>query len=120
MIAEQIFNLLPPQLQSITYIGDLPTNGSTCMALVEFGGPHGTYFAKDQLDTPYLKVVVRDELYPRGYSLIKLCKDVLTSYADAQTLGIVLVGDIMYFGRDEQRRNLFQLTYKIFSYVKKE
>lgn len=117
MIAQQIKDLLPYELQAHTYIGELPTDVDACIALTEAGGPHGTYFAKDQMDTPYLTVMVRNPLYPEGYSQIKQIKDLLTSYADAQTLGIVLRGDITYFGRDDKRRNMWQLTYKIFSYI---
>lgn len=117
MIAEQIKELLPYELRKVTYIGELPTDADACVALVESGGPHGTYFAKDRMDTPYLKVVVRDPFYPNGYSRIKQIKDLLTSYADAQTLGIVLRGDITYFGRDDKRRNTWQLTFKIYSYI---
>lgn len=118
MIAEQIKNLLPAIIHPTIYIGELPSDtDDTCIALTEFGGPHGTYFAKNRMDTPYLKIIVRDIDYPRGYAHAKLCKDVLASHADAQTLGIVLVGDIMYFGRDEKRRNMWQLTFKIFSNI---
>ena len=117
MIAQQIKDLLPAELRALTYIGNLPTDVDVCIALVEFGGPHGTYFAKDQMDTPYLKVIVRNPSYPAGYDLIERIKKILTSYADAQTLGIVLRGDVNYFGRDDKRRNLWQLTYKIFSYI---
>lgn len=117
MIAETVKELLPYDIQKIVYIGELPTDVDACVALVESGGPHGTYFNKDRMDTPYLKVVVRDPSYPEGYAHINTIKDRLTSYADAQTLGIVLKGDIMYFGRDSKRRNMFQLTFKIFSYI---
>ena len=117
MIAEQIKNLLPAEIHDRVTIGELPTDIDSGIALVESGGPHGTYFAHDRMDTPVLKVVVRDNDYRRGYVMIKLCKDILASRADAQTLGIVLVNDIMYFGRDDKRRNMWQLTFKIFSNI---
>ena len=61
MIAEQIKNLLPAIIHPVVYIGELPSDtDDTCIALTEAGGPHGTYFAKDRMDTPYLKVTVRD------------------------------------------------------------
>ena len=117
MIAEQVKNLLPPIIHNVITIGEPPTDADSCIALIESGGPHGTYFSGNRMDTPLLKVAVRDIDYARGYAHTKLCKDVLASHADAQTLGIVLVGDIMYFGRDAKRRNLFQLTFKIFSNI---
>lgn len=118
MIAEQIKNLLPAVIHPVIYIGELPSDtDDTCIALTEAGGSHATYFAKDRMDTPYLKIAIRDIDYPRGYAHAKLCKDALASYADAQTLGVVLVGDIMYFGRDAKRRNMWQLTFKIFSNI---
>lgn len=75
------------------------------------------YFSGNRMDTPILKVAVRDIDYLRGYTHIKFCKDVLTGHADAQTLGIVLIGDIIYFGRDDKRRNQWQITFKIFSNI---
>ena len=118
MIAEQVKNLLPALIHPIITIGELPADSDNCcIALVESGGPHGTYFSGNRMDTPLLKVVARDIDYKRGYAHIKLCKDVLASHADAQTLGIVLVNDIMYFGRDAKRRNMWQLTFKIFSHI---
>lgn len=115
MIAEQIKQLMPPEFQERTYIGEFPTDVDSCIVLTEVGGPHGTYFSKDQLDEPYLKVAVRDAIYQRGYELINICKRALTSYADAKTLSIILQGDIMYFGRDDKRRNMWQITFKIYS-----
>jgi hypothetical protein len=117
MIAEQVKNLLPAEIHSVITIGEPPTDSDSCIALVESGGPHGTYFSGNRMDIPLLKVVARDIDYKRGYAYIKLCKDILASHADAQTLGIVLVNDIMYFGRDVKRRNMFQLTFKIFSNI---
>ena len=119
MIAEQVKNLLPPELRPFIYIGEFPTDADDCIALLEAGGPHGTYFAKDRMDTPYLKIGVRSKSFTFGYDTTSLIKDTLASYADAQTLGIVLINDIMYFGRDEKRRNVWQLTFKIFSYINK-
>lgn len=115
MIAENIKRLLPIELHNVITIGELPTDVDTGIALVESGGPHGTYFSGNRMDTPLLKVVVRDIDYKRGYAYIKLCKDILASHADAKTLGVVLVNDVMYFGRDIKRRNVWQLTFKIFS-----
>lgn len=115
MIAEQIKQLMPTELKAITYIGEMPTDVDSCIVLTEVGGPHGTYFHKDQIDEPYLKVAVRDPIYQRGYELINICKRALSSYADAKTLSIILIGDIMYFGRDDRRRNMWQITFKIYS-----
>lgn len=115
MIAQRIKNLLPAQLQQITYIGELPTDINLCAAISEQGGPHGTYFNKDQLDEPYIKITVRAQTYVEGYELVRMLKQILTSYADARLLSIILVGDIMYFGRDDSRRNIWQLTYRVFS-----
>mgnify|MGYP003304114642 CR=1 FL=1 len=117
MIAEHVKNLLPAEIHPIITIGELPTDSDSCIAIVESGGPHGTYFSGNRMDTPLLKVVVRDIDYRRGYAYARLCKDVLASHADAQTLGIILVNDIMYFGRDVKRRNMWQLTFKIFSNI---
>ena len=117
MITEQVKNLLPAEIHSVITIGELPTDTDSGIALVESGGPHGTYFSGNRMDTPLLKVIARDIDYRRGYAYIKLCKDILASHADTQTLGIVLVNDIMYFGRDAKRRNMWQLTFKIFSNI---
>ena len=117
MIAEQVKNLLPPEIHGVITIGELPTDSDSCIALIESGGPHGTYFSGNRMDTPLLKVAVRDIDYRRGYAYAKLCKDLLASHADAQTLGIVLINDIVYFGRDVKRRNMWQLTFKIFSNI---
>lgn len=114
MITQTIRELMPLSLQAITYVGEFPTDVDECVALTEVGGPFGTYFNQDKLNTPHLKVAVRAPKYDRAYQLIQLCKEMLTSYADAKTLGIVLIGDIMYLGRDDKRRNHFQLTFKIF------
>ena len=116
MIAEQILNLLPYNLQNLTYISELPLDVDNCIALVEYGGAHIYYF-KNQMDTPLLKIVVRHNNYEQGYNLIKSYKQILSGYSDGQSLGIVLVEDIMYIGRDNKRRNMFQLTFKIFSYI---
>lgn len=117
MIAEQVKNLLPAVIHNVITIGEPPTDSDSCIGLIESGGPHGTYFSGNRMDTPLLKIVARDLDYQRGYAYIKLCKDVLSSHTDAKTLGIVLVGDIMYFGRDSKRRNQFQITFKIFSHI---
>lgn len=117
MIAEKVKNILNSNLQAITYISELPTDVDNCIALQEAGGPHGTYFAKDRFDTPYLKVLVRNRSYQVGYELIVALKNALASYTNHQEFGLVLVGDIMYFGRDDARRNLFQLTFKVFSQI---
>ena len=117
MIAERIKELFPNDYQDKIYIGELPTDINVCVAIVEAGGPHGNYFGKQQLDEPYVKIVVRHPEYPLGYNLIKACKTLLSSYAEIDPFGLVLIGDIMYFGRDEKRRNMWQLTYKVFSYV---
>ena len=108
MIAEKVKAILPAELQHITYIGELPT---------EAGGLHGTYFAKDRFDTPYLKVIVRDPSYPDGYKNVAQIKNILASYTNHQELALVLIGDIMYFGRDDARRNMFQITFKVFSQI---
>lgn len=117
MIAEQIKELLPQHLQNITYIGDLPTDVDACVALMEIGGPHGTYFAGDQIDTPHLKVLIRNPSFTAGYTVAAQCKNILTSHSDLQNLSVILIGDIMYMGRDDKRRNVWQLTYKIYSYI---
>ena len=116
MITEKVKNLLPAAMHNIITIGELPTDTDCGVALTESGGPHGTYFSGDRMDTPLLKIVVRDVDYLRGRAHAQLCKDTLASYADAET-SIVLVNDIMYFGRDAKRRNLWQLTFKIFSNI---
>lgn len=118
MIAQNVKDLFPNDLQQITYIGELPTDADVCISLIESGGPHGTYFAKDEMNTPYLKVMVRDPSYPDGYATVSAVKDLITSFADARLLGIVLRGDIDYLGRDDKRRNIFQLNYRIFEYRK--
>lgn len=115
MIAENIKQLFPNELQALTYIGEFPTDVDKCIAIAEIGGPHGTYFNKDQLNEPYVKIAVRDPLYPRGYALVDLLKKILASYTDAKTLSIILIKDIMYFGRDDKRRNMWQMTFKVFS-----
>lgn len=120
MITETIKSLLPESLQKITYIGEFPTDVDNCIVIAEASGPHGQYFAQDMMNTPYIKIGVRNNKYPDGHSLINQCKKVLTGYADASTLGVVLINDIMYFGRDDKRRNVFQLTFKVFSFVKQE
>lgn len=117
MIAEQIKNLLPSAIHDVITIGELPTDTDSGIALTESGGPHGTYFSGNRMDTPLLKIAVRDIDYKRGYAYTKLCKDILASYASAQELSIVLIGDILYLGRDSKRRNLWQLTFKIFSNI---
>lgn len=116
MLAERIKSLFPDTLQSLVFIGEFPTDVDVCIAITETGGPHGNYFNHDQLDTPYVKISVRHPKFAPGYNLIKACKDLLSSYAEADPFGLVLVGDIMYFGRDDQRRNMWQITFKVFSY----
>ena len=116
MIAERIRELFPENLKDQVYIGELPTDVDACIAIVESGGPHGNYFNTEQLDTPYVKIVVRHPQFPQGYNFIKACKELLSSYSEPDPFGLVLVGDIMYFGRDEQRRNMWQITFKVFSY----
>lgn len=118
MIAEQVKSLLPPEIQAITTIGELPTDSDCCVALTDAGGKHAMYFSRNRMDTPLLKVSVRDIDFFRGFTNIKTCKDVLTGHADAQTLGIVLINDILYLGRDAKRRNQWQLTFKIYSDIK--
>lgn len=119
MIAERIRNLFPENFRNQVYIGDLPTDVDACVAITEEGGPHGNYFNHDQMDTPYVKIVVRHPQFQPGYNLIKICKDQLSSYVESDPFGLVLVGDIMYFGRDEQRRNMWQLTFKVLSYYRR-
>jgi hypothetical protein len=118
MIAEKVKSLLPQDLQKISYIGEFPTDKDNCIAIVETGGPHDLYFSKGRMDTPYLKIAVRNKVYPDGYEIIKTIKDMFANYVDHQNFGMVLTGDILYFGRDDKRRNLFQLTFKIFSTIK--
>ena len=116
MIAERIRDIFPPDFRKQIYIGELPTDKDVCIAISEQGGPHGNYFNRDQLDTPYVKIVARHPQLPQGYNLIQTCKDLLSSYVEADPFGLVLVGDIMYFGRDEKRRNMWQITFKVLSY----
>ena len=113
-LPERIIQLLPLEVQQKTYIGELPTDVDNCIAVGEVAGPFGTYFAHDQMNEPLIKVVVRDSVYPRGYELIQACKNTLASYADATT-SLVLKNDVMYFGRDDARRNIWQLTFKVFN-----
>lgn len=117
MIAEYLCNILPRALQEKTYIGELPTDIDNCVAIMEYGGPHGTYFAKDQLDTPYIRILVRNSSYPLGYNDVLQCKAAFTSHTDPQMLSVILTGDIQYLGRDDKRRNVWQLIYKIYSYI---
>ncbi len=117
MIAETVKNILPADIQAITYIGELPTDKDNCVALVETGGPHGNYFAKDRFNTPYLKIVIRNKSYAKGYNIISTIKELLSTYTNHQEFGMLLTGDIMYFGRDDKRRNMFQITFKIFSQI---
>lgn len=117
MIAQLIKDLLPINIFDSTYIGELPTDVDNCIAINEYGGPHGTYFAKDQIDTPYITITVRNVSYPVGYENILVCKNVVSCYTDAQLLGVVLLKDITYLGRDEKRRNVFQIMFKVFSYL---
>lgn len=117
MIAEIIRAILPATMQQKTYIGELPTDVDDCVAIAEQGGPFGTYFAKDKFNTPYAKIVVRNPKYLEGHNDALKIKQVLTSYTNHQEFGLVLVNDILYFGRDDKRRNMFQLTYKVFSYI---
>ncbi len=117
MIAQLIKDLLPINMFDSTYIGELPTDVDNCIAINEYGGPHGTYFAKDQIDTPYITITVRNVSYPVGYENILVCKNVVSCYTDAQLLGVVLLKDITYLGRDEKRRNVFQIMFKVFSYL---
>lgn len=115
MIAEQVKNLLPDVIQNVITIGEPPTDADSCIALVESGGSPENYFSSNRMDVPLLKVAIRDMDFRRGYAYTELCKKILAGYAEAQTLGIVLVGDIIYFGRDSKRRNQWQLTFKIFT-----
>ena len=115
MIAEKIKSLLPCSIQNIVYIGELPADVDSCVALVPSGGPPSHYFSTSRLDTPYLKIVCRDCNYERGNAIIQICKDILGKYSDAQTLGASLSSDIIYFGRDAKRRNMWQLTLKVFA-----
>ena len=117
MIVQLIKDLLPINMFDSTYIGELPTDVDNCIAINEYGGPHGTYFAKDQIDTPYITITVRNVSYPVGYENILVCKNVVSCYTDAQLLGVVLLKDITYLGRDEKRRNVFQIMFKVFSYL---
>lgn len=119
MIAEKIKNILPVVMHNVVTIGEAPTDADVCVALTEFGGPHGTYFSGDRMDTPYLKIFVRDPDFVKGYTHAKICKDILASYTDGQTLSIVLKNDIVYLGRDIKRRNEWQLIFKIFSNIDK-
>ena len=114
VISLKLKQLLPLDLQEFTYVGEIPSGINKCIVITETGGPHGTYFSQGHLNEPYIKVSVQDLNYESGYSLIQKCKQIFTSYAQSQVLSIILKGDITYFGRDELRRNLWQLTYKIF------
>lgn len=118
MIAERIRDLFPENVRNKVYIGELPTDVNECVAITEAGGPHDNYFNRDQMDTPYVKITVRHPQFQQGYNLIRICKDLLSSYSEPDPFGLILVGDIMYFGRDDQRRNMWQLTFKIYSYYK--
>jgi hypothetical protein len=112
MVAQILLNLFPLNLKEITRIGNLPTDIDNCICITETGGSHGTYFAKDQLNKPFIKISIRNQDYEEGYRLAEQLKECLTSYADAST-SIILYGTIQYFGQDDSRRNIFQLTYKV-------
>lgn len=116
MIAQQVYELMTNGIATKPniYIGELPTDGDNCLALIEEGGSHDAYFGKQNLNEPYLRVMVRNLNYQDGYTQVNACKKLLTSYATSGLIGIVLKGDILYLGRDDKRRNLFQLTFKIF------
>ena len=116
MVAEYIRDLFPEQMKQYVYIGELPTDIDNCIAIAEMGGPHGNYFNKDHLDTPYVKLIIRHASYPTGAEFAEFCKATLASYAETLPFGLVLINDIMYFGRDDERRNMWQLTFKVFSY----
>lgn len=112
MISNVVRELIPPELQEQTYLGELPVDVDNCIALQEAGGPPDGYFGKANIFKPRLLLIVRNENFDDGARIVKECKKALTSFADAR-IGIVLIGDTMYFGRDDKRRNMWQLTFKI-------
>lgn len=113
MITDIIRDLFPEAVRSRVWEGDLPTDVDACISIRESRGPHGNYFVKDQMETPIISITVRNPEYGAGYIDIQQCKTLLNSYVDAQ-VGLSLVGDVQYFGRDDKRRHLWGLTYKAF------
>ena len=100
------------------YIGEMPDIPDTVVCLYDRGGDDSN--PKWLVDTPTLQVRVRGAVddYTGGFTKVQAVKDALLGYGSHTVngtvyVGIWLVGDINFVTRDDKRRPIFTLNFRI-------
>lgn len=115
MVADRIYDLLPASLPKT--IGDLPSTATDAVVILEYDGATSTeYFGSDPSESsifnPIVKIVIRNDSYQQGSEWGELIKETLHRYHDEYFMSIMIVGTVLYLGRDEQKLHEFQVTFR--------
>lgn len=113
-LLESIRNALTIQgtLLNVT-IGDLQTDKDSCVSLFQHNGNQQRYFGGAKLNSQIIRIVIRDAEYARGLQTIDKIKNVLNDYSDEFIKGTYLKNQDSYLGKDDKRRNVWDITYLI-------
>lgn len=115
MTADLIHALLPSDWPAT--LGDLPATAVESIGIVEYDGAYSTeYFGSKQdssIFRPIIKIVYRSASYETASGWAKRAKEILHRYHDDTLLSVLLIGDILYLGRNNQKMHEFQTTFQI-------
>lgn len=94
-------------------IGDLPTDYDRCVSLFQIGGKREYFFGDTYIDWPIVRIVIRDKDAAVGMTTIETVKTTLSHYSGATIKSSVIHSLDSYLGRDDKRRNVWELTFKM-------
>lgn len=104
--------LIKGKLLNVT-IGDLQTDKDSCIALFQLTGNRQGYFGGAKLDDQIIRLVIRDMNFSNGLKTIEKIKATLKNYKDDIILSTNVKTLDTYLGKDDKRRNVWEITYLI-------
>lgn len=116
MVAEYIQDILQASEIPAT-IGELPSTRNNACAINEYASGVSTEYFGDRTGSsifnPIAKVVVRNQSYLDGMTLIERVSAILHRYSDDTLLSVLLVGSALYLGKNTDQMHEFQATFNI-------
>lgn len=94
-------------------IGDLPTDYDKCVSLFQIDGTREYFFGGSFIDWPIVRIVIRDKDASTGMQTIDKIKKILDRYKDETIKSSVIRSLDSYLGRDDKRRNVWDLSFKM-------
>lgn len=114
MVEQRIKALFPEALESITYIGELPSAPQNVIAIMLYSGAgNAEYFATGTVCKPVIKIVLRNQSYAQAKQYIEEIKEALHRHHDDYFISILMQGYPIYLGKDEQKLHEFQIVFNI-------